>query len=181
MTEEREMHDAGASPELQQQPLVQENIASLMRRRREEERTRSFTVKLADAITALIGTMMFLYVHVLVVGAWIGVNKTRIAATWVWDPSLVMLATVASVEAIFLSTFILISQNKMQERSEKRAELSLQISLLAEQEATRLLEIMLTIATKLGISYPDEEKASELARSTDVASILDEIDRQKSD
>lgn len=181
MAQGREIQDAAMSPEQRHQPLVQENIASLMQRRREEERTRPFTVRVADAITALIGTMAFLYVHVLVVGLWIGLNKTWIAAGWAWDPSLVMLATAASVEAIFLSTFILISQNKMQERSEKRAELSLQISLLAEQEATRLLEIMLAIATKLGVSYQDEGRASELARSTDVASILDEIDRQESD
>lgn len=55
-----------------------------------------------------------------------------------FDPSLVILATVASVEAIFISTFVLISQNLMAEAEDKRSDLNLQISLLAEHEATEL-------------------------------------------
>jgi uncharacterized membrane protein len=161
------------------QPIIRENLASLMQKRREEDRNRSFTVKLADAITAQIGTMTFVYIHALAVGAWIALNKIWPVPGWVWDPSLVILATAASVEAIFLSTFILISQNKMQERADQRAELSLQISLLAERESTRLLEIVLAMAARLGVSHEASEEASELARSTDVLSILDEINRQQ--
>jgi uncharacterized membrane protein len=55
-----------------------------------------------------------------------------------WDSSFVALAMLASVEAIFLSTFVLISQNRMAAAADKRADLDLQISLLAEHEVTRL-------------------------------------------
>jgi hypothetical protein len=54
-----------------------------------------------------------------------------------WDPSFTLLGTVASVEAIFLSTFILIRQNRMAEADRKRADLDLQVSLLAEHEITK--------------------------------------------
>ena len=68
---------------------------------------------------------------------WIFINLGWIPGMPRFDPSFVILAMVASVEAIFLSTFVLISQNRMQFLSEKRAELSLHISLLAEHEVTR--------------------------------------------
>jgi uncharacterized membrane protein len=53
-----------------------------------------------------------------------------------------MLAMAASVEAIFLSTFVLITQNRQAILADKRAELDLQIGLLTEHEVTRLLQMM---------------------------------------
>jgi uncharacterized membrane protein len=57
-----------------------------------------------------------------------------------------MLAMAASVEAIFLSTFILISQNRMQRLADRRAELDLQISLLTEHELTRAIQLLDEVA-----------------------------------
>ena len=53
-----------------------------------------------------------------------------------------LLAMIASVEAIFLSTFVLISQNRMAAAADKRADLDLQISLLAEHEVTSLVTLL---------------------------------------
>ena len=66
------------------------------------------------------------------------------------DPSFVVLAMVASVEAIFLSTFVLISQNRLAAAADKRADLDLQISLLAEHEVTRLVTLVADIANRMG-------------------------------
>jgi len=68
-----------------------------------------------------------------------------------WDPSFVVLAMVASVEAIFLSTFVLISQNRMAAAADKRADLDLQVSLLAEHEITRLVTLVSGIADRMGV------------------------------
>lgn len=65
-------------------------------------------------------------------GLWIIANLGIVPGLPQFDPSFVVLAMAASVEAIFLSTFILISQNRMTAASEKRAELDLQINLLTE-------------------------------------------------
>ena len=78
--------------------------------------------------------MRFVYLHIVLFGFWIIVNLSLVPGMPEFDPSLVILAMVASVEAIFLSTFILITQNRMSAAAEKRAELDLQISLLAEHE-----------------------------------------------
>ena len=67
-----------------------------------------------------------------------------------FDPTCVVLAMVASVEAIFLSTFILITQNRIATQAQKRADLDLQISLLAEHEITRLLTLTVAMAERLG-------------------------------
>lgn len=86
-----------------------------------------------------------------------------------------MLAMIASVEAIFLSTFVLISQNRMQRQSDRRAELDLQIGLLSEHEVTRLIRMVEAIAQKVGAEAksPDLE---ELKRDVEPETVLHEIE-----
>ena len=68
-----------------------------------------------------------------------------------FDPTFVILAMFASVEAIFLSTFVLITQNRMAAQADRRADLDLHISLLAEHEVTRLITLVSSIAERMGI------------------------------
>src|SRR5262244_1509611 len=90
---------------------------------------------------------------------------------------------VASVEAIFLSTFILITQNRMAAQAEKRAELDLQISLLAEHEITRLLKLVTAVAARMGIDAAQEPELAELAQDVAPEKVLDiiEADQQQID
>jgi uncharacterized membrane protein len=74
-------------------------------------------------------------------GLWIVANLGWIPGVPKWDESFVVLAMWASVEAIFLSTFVLIGQNRMQAAADNRADLDLQISLLAEHEVTKLTTV----------------------------------------
>src|SRR4051794_37693836 len=92
--------------------VVERNIHALTEHRRQEERTKGLQERIADAITRFAGSMTFVYIHLAVYAAWIVINLgwTPIPA---FDESLVLLAMEASVEAIFLSTFVLISQNRM--------------------------------------------------------------------
>ena len=92
-----------------------------------------------------------------------------------FDPTLVVLAMVASVEAIFLSTFILISQNKMQALADQRAELSLHISLLAEHEITRLLKLSAAIAERLGLEESQNPELDELVKDVAPEKVLDRM------
>jgi hypothetical protein len=73
--------------------------------------------------------MAFVYLHLSLFGFWIIANLGWIPAVPRWDESFVVLAMIASVEAIFLSTFVLISQNRMAAAADKRADLDLQINL----------------------------------------------------
>jgi uncharacterized membrane protein len=92
-----------------------------------------------------------------------------------FDPSFVILAMVASVEAIFLSTFILITQNRMSAAADKRAELDLQLSLLAEHEVTKLAALLSAIAERLGI----ETEVDELKQDVAPEAVLDEIEEHR--
>ena len=97
-----------------------------------------------------------------------------------WDPSFVVLAMIASVEAIFLSTFVLISQNRMSAAAEKRADLDLQISLLAEHELTRLVDMVAKLAERQGMPTDSDPEIQEAKRDIASEAVLDELDAARS-
>jgi uncharacterized membrane protein len=85
----------------------------------------------------------------------------------------------ASVEAIFLSTFVLISQNRMAALNDKRADLDLQVSLLAEHEITRILQLVVNIAEQVGVQQPQVPELDELVQDVDPETVLDRLDEQE--
>jgi uncharacterized membrane protein len=92
-----------------------------------------------------------------------------------FDPSFVVLAMLASVEAIFLTSFVLISQNRMAQTAEKQADLDLQINLLAEHEITRLVSLTRAIAQRLDVEVPTRDLA-EAERDVAAEKVLDAIE-----
>jgi uncharacterized membrane protein len=158
--------------------VVHRNIAALLEVRAQHERRKTLSERVADWIAARAGSMRSVAVHAVFFGSWIAVNVGLVPGMARFDPQLVILAMVASVEAIFLSTFILISQNRLEELSSKRADLDLQISLLAEHELTRLLSLTDAIASHLGVSRPAEASGlEELKRDVRPEAVLGELER----
>lgn len=156
-------------------PVVERNIHSLQQRQREEEESASQEERIAQAITGFTGSMRFVYLHVAGFGFWIVANLEWIPGVPAWDSSFVVLAMVASVEAIFLSTFVLISQNRMQAAARKRADLDLHISLLAEHEVTKLVGLVSAIAAQMGIEQAGDPEVDEIKRDVAPEAVLDEI------
>jgi uncharacterized membrane protein len=143
----------GPSPDLA--AVVERNIQALVERGEREDAARPTAHRVADGVTRFTGSLTFVALHLAVFGAWVLVNSGLVPLPR-WDPSFVILATVASVEAIFLSTFVLISQNRMQALADERADLDLQVSLLAEHEVTRLITLVQAIAEKMGVAAADD-------------------------
>jgi len=112
----------------------------------------------------------------VVYGFWIIANLGWIPGVPKWDESFVILAMEASVEAIFLSTFVLISQNRMAAAADKRADLDLQISLLAEHELTKLTTLVSEIAQKLGVETEVGEELEEIEQDVAPDAVLDVIE-----
>jgi uncharacterized membrane protein len=158
--------------------VVERNIRALLERRRAEEHRRGWQDRLADGITRFTGSMRFVYLHLLVFGLWIGVNLPWSPLPR-FDPSYVVLAMVASVEAIFLSTFILITQNRMTAQADKRADLDLQISLLAEHEITRLITLVTAVAQHMGIHTAEDPELAELAEDVAPEKVLDTMEAHR--
>ena len=108
--------------------VVERNISALLEQRRQAEARKTLQDRIADRITRFSGSMTFVYLHLVVFGLWIVANLGWLPVKK-FDPSFVMLAMFASVEAIFISTFVMISQNRMQQTADKRADLDLHVSL----------------------------------------------------
>jgi uncharacterized membrane protein len=88
--------------------VVERNIQALLSRRNQEEKTKGVQDRIADAISRLAGSMTFVYIHLIGFGVWIIINLGWTPLP-TFDPTFVILAMFASVEAIFLSTFVLIT------------------------------------------------------------------------
>jgi uncharacterized membrane protein len=131
--------------------------------------------RVAAAIARFCGSMTFVWIHVAVFAAWIGYN----ALPWfdAFDPyPFTFLTLVVSLEAIFLSTFILISQNYDMRVSERRNQLDLQINLLAEQENTKMLQMLERIAKKVGAHVSDDPQVRALEEATRPDTLVEQIE-----
>ncbi len=155
--------------------VLTRNIATLKTRRAEEAANASTSTKASDRITAFTGSIAFVLLHVVVYGTWALWNAELIPGLKPFDPTFVILATEASVEAIFLSTFVLISQNRQAKLADERAELDLQISLLAEHEITGLTRLVDAIARKLDV-HSDVEDLGEIEQDVAPGQVLDAIE-----
>src|SRR3954471_13695688 len=158
--------------------VMQRNIETLLERRRTEDARKPFRVRMADAITRFTGSMRFVYIHLALFAAWIITNLPGVPLPK-FDPTFVVLAMFASVEAIFLSTFVLISQNRMAEQADKRADLDLQVSLLAEHEITRLITLVRAIAERVQVEASKDPELSELQRDVAPERVLDVMEQHQ--
>ena len=122
--------------------VVERNIRTIIQLRLKAARAHSVQDRLADAITFFSGRMFFVYLHIVWFGVWILLNTGRVGVR-PFDPfPYGLLTMVVSLEAIFLSTFVLISQTRLSEEAEHRADLDLHIGLLTEYELTRVLQML---------------------------------------
>ena len=160
-------------------PVVERNIKTLLAQRRKEEATLNWREKLAANISRFAGSISFLALHIVVFGLWVAINAGWIPAIPRFDPTLVRLAVTVSVEAVFLSTFILITQKRMMAQAERRAELNLQINLLAEYEITRLLTLTREIAKAMNLAESRQPELDDLARDMAPEQVLESIDQHE--
>lgn len=169
-------HASGPPREGGLSSVVHRNIRALTEVRKQQERRKTASDRIADIVTRFAGSMWSVYVHTLLFGGWIIINLGLFRGIEPFDPTFVMLAMIASVEAIFLSTFILISQNRMQHIADHRAELDLQISLLTEHELTRAIQSIDDVARRLGTYRPPEQELAEMKRDVEPAAVVKEIE-----
>lgn len=154
---------------------VIKNIEALRVHREAILRRRKIEERVADGITNFSGNMKFVYLHAAWFLVWIAINCGWTPAV-PFDPyPFGLLTMIVSLEAIFLSTFVLISQNRISRMVEERAEMDLQINLLSEQEVTHLIRIADAIATKLGVDLEDGEM-KEMEKEVAPVELLEEIE-----
>jgi len=160
--------------------IVARNIQSLVEMRQKFEREKRPDERVADAITAFVGSIHFVYLQAFFFGIWLLLNSRLIHGLQPFDPfPCTWLALLAAVEAIFLSTFILIDQNRMEKVSERRDDLDLQINLLTEHELTRLIALVDAIARHVGVQTTQANSVQDLKRDVHPDMVLDKIEKEE--
>lgn len=158
--------------------VVQENIEKVTKIEQASLTARSRADVVADAIASFCGSMAFVWVHCIWFGLWLVVNVAPLLPGKLHfdPPPFSNLTLVVSLEAIFLSTFILISQNRQQRAADRRNHLDLQVNLLAEQESSELISMVREIREHLGLKS-DLERSRALQEATDPAMLVEQIER----
>ena len=160
-----------------------ENIDTILRIEKQEERRLALHHRVFHTIGGFVGTVQFIILQCAAVGGWVLFNL-YVAARPVDEYPFPLLATVLALEAVLLTSCVLIRQNLIDQALERRDHLELQINLLAEREATRSLRILQKIAERLGVADIEDRKEDELARETSVDAIARDLkareEREKS-
>ena len=154
--------------------LTQRNVELIRELEESAKQERSRSDKVAEVIAKFCGSMTFVWVHIIWFGVWIVINIFPGLAHI--DPfPFTFLTLVVSLEAIFLSTFILISQNHDAKISERRNHLDLQINLLSEQENTKMLAMLQAIAAKVGANLEEDPHLQAMSADTEPEKVVRQI------
>ncbi len=156
--------------------LTRGNVETIARMEAAAQKQRSRTDCIVDSITKFCGRIAFVYWHIALFTFWIAVN-TLAPKPLHFDPYPFNFLTLSvSLEAIFLSAFILISQNRAAQLDQRRNELELQISLLSEQENTKILQMLDAIARKVGANVEGDPDISVLEAATNPEVLIAQIE-----
>ena len=156
--------------------LTEQNVRAIVELERAAKLNRSVSQRVAHGIASFCGTMTFVWVHVVWFGVWLVLN-TLPGIRHVDPFPFTFLTLIVSLEAIFLSTFILIAQNEETRLGERRNALDLQINLLTEQENTKMLQMLAAIGRKLDVHFDGDPDLSVLEQATRPEKLAQQIDR----
>lgn len=176
------MTDNKVKPKSSTENSEAQNIDDIVNLEKRERATLSISEKLADSVTAFTGSMIYVGLHAIWFGTWMILNLGALPSLKPFDPSpFSLLSMIVSLEAIFLTAFVLISQNKQALQAEKRAKVDLQINLLAERENTKLIKMVDEIHQHLGIRRKEDREQKELKKTTNVDKMVDKVEKKESE
>ncbi|HEX7422948.1 MAG TPA: DUF1003 domain-containing protein [Terriglobales bacterium] len=151
----------------------QSHIDSIVKQEEEALERRSNSERLADTVGSFAGSLLFVVLHLVLLIAWLLVNSGKIPRMRPFDPyPFSLLGVIVAVEAVILSSFILMRQNRMMRRGERRDHLNLQVDLLAEKEITKVLQMVRAICGRMGLqNIMADTEIRELSQTTSIESI----------
>jgi len=158
---------------------LERNIESVTRRRSAVAAGASRGERLALGIGRRIGRMTFVYANLASYVAYVVATRGWVPGIPGFDQDLYLLGTIASVEALFLTILILITQNNAAVADDRRDDLNLHISLLAEHELTQLIKLNLAIARRLGIDAADHPGIADAVHDVIPEDVLDKIEGEE--
>src|ERR1700730_15188433 len=162
---------------------TQYNIAAIAKLEEEALNRRTATEHVSDAIVRFIGSTTFLLLHAFLVTVWAAVNLKLIPHVKAFDPfPFGILALLVSSESVFLTIFVLISQNRMARQAERRSHLDLQVGMLAEQELTMMLQMLQKLCQHAGVDVQSAAlQVQGFSKTTDVHKLASELEEKLPD
>jgi uncharacterized membrane protein len=153
------------------------NIEAVLELERDTRSDRTALERLTDVVSATASSTGFIVTHVIWFSAWVVLN---IFLGQRFDPyPFSLLTLVVSLEAILLTGFVLISQDRMTKLADRRAHLDLQVNLLAEQELTAILKVVCLIADRTGVELAGcDPHLDQLLNRTDVKALNEELTKE---
>ena len=161
---------------------ARKNVRTIARLEEAMLHHRSATARVSDAVCRVAGSGTFIIVHLVWFAGWVLINSGKLPIQ-PFDPfPFTFLTMVVSLEAIFLSIFVLISQNHMAHLADRRAHLDLQINLLAEQENTIMLRMLRRLCEKQGIRHErNADEGESLFAKTDLEALMKDLEQHLPD
>src|SRR6202790_2395256 len=159
---------------------TQFNIAAVAKLEEQALERRTPTERQSDAIVRFIGSIKFLTLHLILVVIWAAINLNLIPNVKAFDPfPFGILALIVSSESVFFTIFVLISQNRMARQAERRSHLDLQVSMLAEQELTTMLQMLEKLCQHVGVDVASAKHAVQgFSKTTDVSKLASELEEK---
>src|SRR4051812_33268312 len=156
---------------------AQYNIEKVVQLEEEEERHRSFADRFPEMIGSFAGSVAFVVCQLAFVGLWAVANSGVIPGLPAFDPfPYSLLSGVLGLESVLLTAFVLIRQNRMSLMADRRSHLDLQISLLAEKETTKIIQMLERMSQQMGIGqHVTDHESKELGQTTAVEGLAQEF------
>lgn len=156
------------------------NIGTVLRLEAEQDRRVPPSNRLSEAIGRFAGTNAFVALQTSCVAAWMAVNTGSLRGLPVFDPyPFPLLALVLALEAVLLTSFVLIRQNGMSLKADRRSHLDLQINLLAEKEVTKIIQLLRRISEQLGVEDEvADPETRELSKDTEVEEVARDLRKE---
>lgn len=156
---------------------VRDNIQTIIRLEEQQDNERSLGDRIGDTIGTFAGTITFVALHLTLFMAWAVVNRGMIPGIPAFDPyPFSLLTMIVSLEGVLITTFVLIKQNRMGVRADRRNQLDLQIKLLTEKEVTKVVQMLERIAAHLKIEQQvADAETRELGEVTAVGELAKEL------
>jgi len=155
---------------------VAQNIDKIVQVENSARQPRSRSEALTGAIGGFVGTISFVMLQCLGCAGWIVVNVGVFPYVVPFDPfPFPLLSSITSLEAVLLTAFVLIKQNRMGAVVDRRDHLDLQVNLLTEREATQIIQMLDRLSTHLGVDHHHDADSRELGRHVAIEHLVEEL------
>lgn len=157
--------------------IVAHNVRELHEHRQEHKKRLTPSERISSLIANYCGTSQFVALNAIFFAVWVVANVGWLGVK-PFDPfPFELLTTIVSLEAIFLSLFVLLSQTRMQKLNDQQSELDLQVNLLTERELTHVLRTVDAIAVALKVPVPEDPSKEEMVATTRPDQVMAEIEK----